>query len=418
MGWWQKLLGKSSRPESSDGVGSSPPQRDADVRWMSADEPGNPFGVPLLNLMSNLQLISTTQDPAMASRAVSWRAGQQDRLSWDVDGETIDCSLEYQLEAPLPDGMLFLPQAMEDKWVIAFKSGRIAGARSWSGETQWVANARQDGDKLHISQLTFAPEAGLALWGDAAEALHWVIETHVLGCRVPFPASAEGAEALRTKPLAAMSVFGHRLFCAAVAYAVPPSGKPIRSDGDLVAALWASDVPRIRDLLQAGHNLTTPSRSNGYRAIHLAVASKKLEVVRLLLERGADPNQTADQLARPLPLALVARCAEPILQSLVEAGADLEAPDAKQFRPLHAACEVGNVAGIRFLVARGVEREPRTVDGYTPLHIACALGHLEAAKTLVELGADVHATSKTGSAIDIARSENKPDVVTWLERLR
>lgn len=193
MGWWQKLLGKSSEPKSSDRASTSPARRDADVRWMSPDEPGNPFGVPLLNLMSNLQLISTTQDPALASRAISWRAGQQDRLNWDVDGESIDCSLEYELEAPLPDGMLFLPQAMEDKWVIAFKSGRIAGARSWSGETQWVADAR---------------------------------------------------------------------------------------------------------------------------------------------------------------------------------------------------------------------------------HIACALGHLEAAKTLVELGAHMHATSKTGTALDIARSENKPDVVTWLERLR
>jgi Ankyrin repeats (3 copies)/Ankyrin repeat len=417
MGWWQKLRGKPVEPQSRARPSSSPPRPDADVRWMSADEEGNPFGVPLLNLMSNLKLLSASQDPAMASRAISWRAGHQDRFRWDLEGKRIDCSWEYEVEAPLPDGMLFIPQAMEDKWVIAFKAGRIAGARSWSGETQWLADTRQEGNKLQVTQLTLAPESGLADWGEPAAALNWLMETHVLGCRVPYPASADGAEALRTAPLAAMSAFGHRLFCAAVDYPVPASGKPVRSDGELVAAIRAGDVARIADLLEAGHSLTTPSRSNGYRAIHLAVASGNVETVRFLLQQGADPNQTADRLSRPLPLALVVRCDEPILRLLTDAGAELEAADAKAFRPLHAACEVGNVEGIRFLIARGVERDPRTIDGYTPLHIACALGHLEAAQALVELGADVRATSKSGTALEIARSENMPAVIAWLESL-
>jgi hypothetical protein len=101
MGWWQKVFGKSTESKASGGK-SSPPNsqsREEAVRWMSADEAGNPFGVPLLNLMSNLQLISTTQDPAMASRAVSWRAGEQDRLRWELEGESFDCSFEYVLEA-------------------------------------------------------------------------------------------------------------------------------------------------------------------------------------------------------------------------------------------------------------------------------------------------------------------------------
>jgi hypothetical protein len=33
---------------------------------MDQDDPGNPFGVRLLDLMENLQMTSTTTDPALA----------------------------------------------------------------------------------------------------------------------------------------------------------------------------------------------------------------------------------------------------------------------------------------------------------------------------------------------------------------
>jgi hypothetical protein len=104
--------------------------------------------------------------PTHTERAFSGGAGQHDRLSWAIDGEQLDCDFQYELEAPLPDGLLFIPRAMEDKWVIGFKPGRIAGARSWTGETLWLAEARQDASKLRVSKLILAPQAGLASFGD------------------------------------------------------------------------------------------------------------------------------------------------------------------------------------------------------------------------------------------------------------
>ncbi|HEX2733164.1 MAG TPA: ankyrin repeat domain-containing protein [Polyangiaceae bacterium] len=414
MGLWQRFRQAlfPSDPRPSVAARSS-----AKAPWLGSSDPGNPFGVPILDLMSNLQLISTTADPALAERALSWRPGQHDRLDWNIDGERIACDLEYRVEGPLPSGMLFLPQAMEDKWVMAWKDGRIAAARSWTGDTLLVAEAKRDAERLRVTQLTLAQGCGLSSFGDPVAGFHWMMESHALECRVPYPLSAAGAELLEATPLTAMSVFGHRLFCAATGYTVPASGRPLRSDGELVRALLARDLEQTRRLLDSGESVEAPSRRKGYRPLHLAALGKSHELVRLLLERGADPNQLSDTLGGALSVAAAHDADETILGLLLDAGADKEAQDVKGFRPLHAAAEGGNAAAVRFLVGRGVVLEPRTVNDVTPLHIACALGHLDAARELVRLGALPNAPSELGTPLEIARNEGKTSVAQWLESL-
>lgn len=119
MSWWSKvrdgLVGR--REEKPPGPSSQP------AKWLAADDPGNPFDLPILDLMQNLKMISTSEDAEQASRAVSWRAGQHERLTWKLEGERLACDLRYPAAATLPDGMLFVPEAMEDKWVIAWRRG-------------------------------------------------------------------------------------------------------------------------------------------------------------------------------------------------------------------------------------------------------------------------------------------------------
>jgi hypothetical protein len=416
MGWWDdvrsKLFGKSAPAEV---------QRKAEPpKWLSAEDPGNPFDVPILNLMGNLQVLSVTKDPAMAARALSWRAGQHDRLQWELRGEAHDCSLEprleYRVEEPLPDGMLFIPEAMEDKWVMAYRQGRIAAARSWSGETEVVAETETSAGRLRITKITFAESSALSGLGDPVAAFHWMMVTHALEQRVPFPASQEGADLLQAVPLSAVPLYGRRLFCAAVDYTVASPEVPLRSDGELVAAVGGGDVARVGELLDRGASLTAPSRQRGYRAIHLAVVAKQPAVLQLLLARGAGVDEPADHGLRALPLAIVAKCEPSMWQALVDAGAELESADAKGFRPLHAAAEADSAPAVRFLHERGANLEARTTNGVTPFHIACALGHEAAARELARLGADVKATSPLGTALEIARQEGKDAIAEWLQR--
>lgn len=413
MSWWSKLrdgvIGR--RDERPEGPSAKP------AKWLAADDAGNPFDVPILDLMGNLSMISTSKDPEVASRSVSWRAGQHERLVWKLEGEHISCDLRYAAAATLPDGMLFVPEAMEDKWVIAWRKGQIAAARSWTGETEAIAEARLEAGELRVTSLAVATRCSLRSFGDPVATFDWLLKSHALGAKVPLPVSAEGAELLRDIPLASFGPFGRRAFCAALNYAPPESKQALRSDGALIAALQDGDATRIQRLIDEGHDLHAPSTFGGYTALHLAVVKGRADLVELLLSRGANPNQVADQKRRPLPLALVHECSPQVLDLLLDAGAELEGADEKGFSALHAAAEVGNVAGIRYLLGKGAELQARTTLGFSPLHIACALGHLDAARELVRQGADLAASSDLGTPLDAARQEGKAEVVAWLESL-
>jgi hypothetical protein len=52
---------------------SSDPERPCPepAEWLAADNPGNPFGVPILDLTSNLGVTSTTKDLELAERSLS-----------------------------------------------------------------------------------------------------------------------------------------------------------------------------------------------------------------------------------------------------------------------------------------------------------------------------------------------------------
>ena len=410
MTWWSKLWkGFGEEPKNAPERPRSEP-----AEWLAADDPGNPFDVPILDLMSNLRVTSTTEDPVLAERSVSWRAGQDERLAWKLDGERFSCDLRYDAATSLPDGMLFVPAAMEDKWVIAWRQGKIAAARSWTGATEAIAEAHLEAGRLRISSLSIAANSTLRALGDPVGTFDWLIKSHALNERIPLPVSAEGAEILRGVPLASFGPFGHRCFCAAVGYAAPKSKRRLRSDGALIAAVQDGDAKRIKQLIADGNDIHAPSTFRGYTALHLAVVKGELELVKRLLELGADPNQQADEARTVLPLALVHGCNLQIVDLLLEAGAHLEAPDDNGFRPLHAAAEVGSVPGIRYLLTKDANLQAPTKRGLTPLHIACALGHLEAARELVSQGADPTAPSDLGTPLEVARREGRDVVVDWL----
>jgi hypothetical protein len=408
--WWDRIKGKHGpKPELE------PEPEQPRARWLDASE--TRFGVPVLDLISITgTMLSTTGDPALAQRAISWRTSVGDELdpSAVLEREPVACSLRYPADPLVSDGLLFAPSKMEHKWVVALRGGRILLARSWTGEVVAVLDGRREGDELILTELRVRDDSGLETFGDLLEIIDWLIRTHALGQVLPLPVDEHGADLLERIPLTAMSPFGHMARCAARSWDPPPPEHPLRTDGRVMQAVRNEDLEQLRELAAAGESLDSPSPTQGFRPLGVAVLKNNPDLVRLLLELGADPNRGDDRGMVPLGRAIVHDGDQAMLDMLVAAGARTDAVNVDGFGLLHAVAETGRAELIPWMLAHGLELEARTRHGHTPLHIACALGHVEAAKGLLHAGADLHAEADGKDALTIATEQEQAEIVALL----
>jgi len=216
----------------------------------------------------------------------------------------------------------------------------------------------------------------------------------------------------------------------------------------LLTVILVDDIPQARALLTSNPGLATcPIASArlyqakilhwiyaGDTALHLAAAGYRVELVQLLLASGADPNSALNhRKSGPLHYAadgfinLPAGHANPqvrTIQCLLEAGAEINAPDKNGATPLHRAVRTRSAAAVQCLLTAGADATLKNKPGSTPFHLAVqntgrSGSGTEAAKTaqqqiiLALLAAGVNPALKDGqgkSVLDWARSP-------WLRNL-
>jgi ankyrin repeat protein len=154
-------------------------------------------------------------------------------------------------------------------------------------------------------------------------------------------------------------------------------------DTPLGAAIRSRNVSLVQKLLSRGAN-PHQQTAEGQPPLHLAIALRQPEMVRLLLEHGVSANAaftvpvSASFLKRVksktmrwvlksdrnvTPLMLAACCSEPeTALTLIRAGAKLEviAP-VSHFTPINFACNMNDVRMMRVLLGRNPKIEERTI---------------------------------------------------------
>ena len=132
------------------------------------------------------------------------------------------------------------------------------------------------------------------------------------------------------------------------------------------------------------------------KPINWAVGSRHTAATKLLLEKGADPNEdsTGTNLA-PLILAVDFKLTA-IYQALLEKGADVNIKDPHGYSVLHVAAEKGDLEVVKDLVSRGAEAN-YSAEGKTPLYLAFEKGNWDVVNYLKSMSPDfveVEATIK------------------------
>ncbi|KAK4467524.1 hypothetical protein MN116_008911 [Schistosoma mekongi] len=135
-------------------------------------------------------------------------------------------------------------------------------------------------------------------------------------------------------------------------------------------------------------------------ALTLACNGGFVDLVRLLLERGADREHRDKKSHTPLHTAVCAN-QRPVVAMLLDYGADIEAQvDRTKDTALSIACSHGKLEIVEELLSRGANKEHRNISDYTPLSLAASGGYVEIIKLLLHHGAEIN--SRTGSKLGIS----------------
>jgi len=149
------------------------------------------------------------------------------------------------------------------------------------------------------------------------------------------------------------------------------------------------DPEMIRLLLDRGADIEGRPGSYG-RPLVRAARSGRLNTLRMLLARGAEIDTFAQGLESETPLT--AACASnrmEVVQLLLEQGADYRQQDGHGNTGLHTAARCGHIAIMQRMLSLGLEVDLLNANGVSPFAFAAMAGHKGAMRFLKDKRASI-----------------------------
>ena len=221
----------------------------------------------------------------------------------------------------------------------------------------------------------------------------------------------------------------------AVFHALRDHGVPLSPVGAMRAPLLyypiqQGDLEMVRLLLEAGADANASARGGGQPVLSMAAGTGDTAFVRLLLAHGADVGvDPRGEFGGGPPL--VEATNRVMIDFLLEAGADINQPEWYHDQTLlwRVVCgrkEYGSASErldlARHIIARGAQVDPRDAggftgapdDGQTPLICAVRANNVAMVRLLIDNGANVNARWAEKTVLELGREAGDSTVVRLL----
>jgi ankyrin repeat protein len=140
-------------------------------------------------------------------------------------------------------------------------------------------------------------------------------------------------------------------------------------------AIVLGRLESVRTWVDSDSQLVNQLSPDGFPPLGLAAFFGQLEVLKYLLELGANPNLSASNAMRVAPLHSAVAYGDPqvacaMARLLVEAGAQVNAVQQGGWTPLHEAADNDQLETAELLLSNGADPDASNNDGLTPLTLA------------------------------------------------
>lgn len=162
----------------------------------------------------------------------------------------------------------------------------------------------------------------------------------------------------------------------------------------LTLACYKGQLEMVKFLLEAGADQEHKTEEM-HTALMEASMDGHVEVARLLLDSGAQVTMPADSFESPLTLAACGGHVE-LAMLLLERGANIEEVNDEGYTPLMEAAREGHEEMVALLLSQGADINAQTEETFeTALTLACCGGFLEVVDFLIKAGAEIGAGANT-----------------------
>jgi len=152
---------------------------------------------------------------------------------------------------------------------------------------------------------------------------------------------------------------------------------------DLPAAAAVGDLARVRELVEKDPAAVHSYSVDGFPPLGLAAYLGHRDLVEYLLSKSADADQTGKNRSKFTALTgAVASGRREVVRILLEAGADPNYRYAGGFTPVLEAAARGDIPLLELLTAHGRDGTVETEQGRTAVALALENGHVDAAEWL------------------------------------